>query len=107
MKYEMRELKDFTVEPQALKPRYPHGLQIVLQAEEMKKLGLQAIPKVGEKAKAYIQLEAIEVSQEEDGGDEKSYTIKYQITDMEIDTKEKDEAQAEQLQAYNVMYGAE
>lgn len=64
-------------------PLYPYGLCISLEADQLEKLGITALPKVGSTmmitAKAYVKSTS---AYETQGG--KDMSVSLQITDMEI-----------------------
>lgn len=105
MKYEEKEIKDFSMPQPADTAKYPHGLRISLGKEELKKLGIQDIPKVGEEIKIEAIVEVVEVSSEAEGGDERSHRVSLQIKEMEVNNKKELKEQEEQLESYQVLYG--
>lgn len=70
-------------------PRYPYGLCIRLGKDELEKLGITALPKVGGEmmisARAYVK----GVSSYETQGAGAETSVELQITDMEIGQTEK------------------
>jgi hypothetical protein len=101
MSYEEKELKDFSV-PQNNTPKYPHGLKISLGKEELKKLNLSGTPEVGKKYKMEATVEVVEVSAENEGGDQKSYRVELQIKEMEFKKEETKESESDSTQ---IIYG--
>ena len=77
-------------------PAYPYGLCITLDAEQLEKLGITALPKVGStmmiKAKAYVKSTG---AYETQGGND--MTMSLQITDMEISGEDRQQSQAEAM----------
>lgn len=69
---------------EADEPQYPYGLCITLGKEELEKLGITALPKVGSEmmitARAYVK----STSAYETQGEGERMSIHLQITDMEI-----------------------
>ena len=69
---------------EADEPRYPYGLCISLGKEELEKLGITALPKVGGEmmitAKAYVKA----TSAYETQGEADRMSVELQITDMSI-----------------------
>ncbi len=69
---------------EADEPRYPYGLCISLGKEELEKLGITALPKVGSEmmitAKAYVKMTRAYETQ----GEGEDMGIELQITDMGI-----------------------
>jgi hypothetical protein len=77
-------------------PSYPYGLCINLDKEQLEKLGITALPKVGTEmmlhAKVYVKSTS---AYETSGG--KDMTIGLQITDMEIGASKTQSDQAAML----------
>jgi len=73
--------------------RYPYGLSISLDDDSINKLGINAMPKVGEVFEMVSKVEVTNVSQNEtvDGGVERR--IGMQITDMAFLEPEKSDAE--------------
>ena len=71
-------------EIEADEPRYPYGLCLTLGKEELEKLGISALPKVGTEmtitAKAYVKMTRAYETQ----GEGKEMGIELQITDMGV-----------------------
>ena len=71
-------------EIEADEPRYPHGLCLTLGKEELEKLGISALPKVGTEmtitAKSYVKMTRAYETQ----GEGKEMGIELQITDMGV-----------------------
>jgi hypothetical protein len=98
MKLTEEEKKDF-VNPAPRQPRYPHGLMISLNKEELEKLGIQDPPSVGEKMKLEATVEVVGVDVQGETGDQKELCCRLQIKEMDL-KKEKKEENAE-----TVIYG--
>jgi hypothetical protein len=64
-------------------PMYPEGMCLELEADDLEKLGITAMPKIGGvmeiRARAYVKSAAVEQTQ---GGAEPK--VELQVTDMEI-----------------------
>lgn len=77
-------------------PAYPYGLCITLDAEQLNKLGITALPEVGGemmiKAKAYVKSTS---AYETQGGQDMS--MKLQITDIDLSGIERDKDAAESM----------
>ena len=101
MKYEEMELKEFTL-PKPAAPKYPHGLRISLGPEELKKLGIQSTPKVEEKYMMDAKVEVVEVTAEDEKGDESSYRVVLQIKELDLKSEDKKE---ESTSTTKVLYG--
>lgn len=65
-------------------PKYPYGLELHLNDETIKKLGLSGVPAVGEKVtiNAVAVVSSASMRQEQDGDAEICCSL--QITDMEV-----------------------
>lgn len=78
------EREEMPGEIEADEPRYPYGLCISLGKDELEKLGISALPKVGTEmmitAKAYVKMTRAYETQ----GEGEDMGIELQITDMEI-----------------------
>lgn len=96
MRYEQEELKDFST-PSAEVPKYPYGLKLCLGKNEIEKLGIKN-PQINQKMEISAIVEVVEISSENEGGDESSMEIELQVKEMEI---KKDEDKS----STSVMYG--
>ena len=103
MSYEEKEVKDFSV-PKMDTPKFPYGLKISLGKEELKKLNLTGTPTVGTEMKMNATVEVVEVSIDEESGDEKSYRVQLQIKEMEF-KKDKTEDVIKQSDDAQIIYG--
>lgn len=65
-------------------PDYPYGLTITLDEEALAKLGMPALPQVGQKMMIQARVEVRSVSQYDSKGGEKEQSVCLQITDMEM-----------------------
>lgn len=65
-------------------PEYPYGLSISLDEEALAKLGMPALPQVGQKMMITARVEVTMVSQRDSQGGEKEQNVSLQITDMEL-----------------------
>jgi hypothetical protein len=65
-------------------PKYPYGLRLSLDNEELKKLGIKELPKAGEKMIIYAAVDVASSSSQDrmDGG--KSLRMELQITDLAL-----------------------
>lgn len=83
-------------------PRYPYGLCITLGKDELEKLGITALPKVGTEmnimAKAYVKMTRAYETQ----GEGEDMGIELQITDMEIQGNQ----QQRNAEASTMLYGS-
>jgi hypothetical protein len=78
------EREEMPGEVETDEPRYPYGLCLSLGKDELEKLGINALPKVGAEmmimAKAYVKMTRAYETQ----GEGQDMGIELQITDMEI-----------------------
>lgn len=78
--------------PGAKRPEYPPGMCLSIDSKTLAKLGLQQMPKVGDKFKAEVMLEVTGVSsragQEAEGAGTSETSVEMQITDMEMEEPE-------------------
>lgn len=65
-------------------PEYPYGLSITLDEEGLAKLGMPALPQVGQKMMITARVEVQSVRQYDTKGGEKEQSVTLQITDMEM-----------------------
>ena len=65
-------------------PRYPYGLCISLGKDELEKLGITALPKVGGEMMITAKAVVKSISEYETQGEGKDMNMSLQITDMEI-----------------------
>lgn len=73
-------------------PLYPWGLQITLDDEALKKLGLKELPKLDQVMAITCKAQVTSVSSRKDGDDESCDCLQLQITDMEVVDSGKDSA---------------
>jgi hypothetical protein len=77
------------------KPSYPYGLEIRLSNDAIEKLGLPALPAVGETMVVMARVKVTSVSQYENEGSHKERSICLQITDMALGADQSAKAPAE------------
>lgn len=65
-------------------PQYPYGLELRLDEEGLTKLGMPALPQVGQKMMITCRVEVNSVSQNESQEGGKRQNVCLQITDMEV-----------------------
>lgn len=65
-------------------PEYPYGLCLNLDEEALSKLGMPALPHVGQKMMITARVEVTSVSQSDSKGGNKHQSVSLQITDMEL-----------------------
>ncbi len=96
------EREEMPGEYEADEPRYPYGLCISLGKEELEKLGITALPKVGTEmtimAKAYVKMTRAYETQ----GEGEDMGIELQITDLEIQGNQ----QQRNAEASTMLYGS-
>ena len=72
--------------PYEEKERYPYGLQINLETEELKKLGIDVKDyEVTEKVKLVCKAEITNLSERKERPDKKTQSMSIQITDLSLD----------------------
>ena len=95
------EREEMPGEIEADEPRYPYGLCISLGKDELEKLGITALPKVGTEmmimAKCYVKMTRAYETQ----GEGEDMGIELQITDMEIQGNQ----QQRNAEASTLLYG--
>lgn len=81
-----------TAPAEAIEPDYPWGLVLHLDKDELAKLGLKDLPKVGAKVMIQAKVTVTRVSQEasSDRGGEERRSVDLQVTDMALGTGEKE-----------------
>lgn len=96
------EREEMPGEIEADEPRYPYGLCISLGKDELEKLGITALPKVGTEmmimAKCYVKMTRAYETQ----GEGEDMGIELQITDMEIQGNQ----QQRNAEASTMLYGS-
>lgn len=77
-------------------PQYPWGLQIRLDNDSLKKLGISDLPKVGKKMMLVARVEVSSASQHTMKGGNDNMSVELQITDMclESESESKDASKA-------------
>ena len=95
------EREEMPGEYESDEPRYPYGLCISLGKDELEKLGITALPKVGTEmtimAKAYVKMTRAYETQ----GEGEDIGIELQINDMEIQGNQ----QQRTAEASTMLYG--
>lgn len=85
------------------RPRYPYGLRLRLDEDQLAQLGIDELPKVGGVVTVHAKADVISVSENEhtseDRKEHKHRTVELQITDLGFDTPGGKDAAAE-------LYGA-
>ena len=88
MKVTKKETKMLEAPISADNPRFPWGLEINLQDEELAKLGITTLPGVGTKGSLMANVTVTRASESEDERDGKvkiSRSLSLQITDLTLD----------------------
>lgn len=73
-------------------PLYPWGLQITLDDESLKKLGLKTLPALDEVLEIKCKAQVISISSRKDGNEDDESSCQLQITEMEVIDKNVDTA---------------
>lgn len=82
-------------------PRYPWGLQVRLEDDELEKLGITALPNVGDEQLLVATVKVTSVSERDDeSGTTRSVGL--QITDMHLETESPD---AKRKATMKALYG--
>lgn len=70
--------------------QYPHGLCIYLGKEEMEKLSMQGMPRIGDRMymKAFVEVKSIEKSDSEYEGEEREVGLQITHMDLKIASEE-------------------
>lgn len=88
MKLTPKEAKEYTDNLKPLAPEYPYGLRISLCEEDLAKLGITALPAVGQKLALNATAAVVSVStyQADDASDNgrDEQRVELQITDMAL-----------------------
>ena len=79
------------------RPEYPWGLSIRLDNDALKKVGIVALPAVGEKMQLMARVEVVSVSQRDSKDGEKHKDVQLQITDMALAADEQKKEHSETL----------
>lgn len=69
---------------EAMAPDYPYGLCLHLERDEIKKLGMNDLPKVGTEMPIHAMVKVTRVSQSAVEGSNEESSIDLQITDLGI-----------------------
>lgn len=67
-------------------PRYPWGLQLHLENEQLKALGIESLPKVGESLTIVAKVKVTRCGEEEMEGEEVRRNMALQVTEMGLET---------------------
>ncbi len=99
-----QEQKQEYAEPTVLAdaPKYPYGLELRLDGEILERLGLPALPGVGQKMMLHARVEVVSVSQHESQQGGKNACLCLQITEMAL---EKDAEKKEKAPMESKLYG--
>ncbi len=90
MKITKKEKKFLESPISADTPKFPWGLEINLQNEELAKLGITVLPELGTKGSLIANVTVTRASESEDqrnGKTKKSRSLTLQITDLKVDAK--------------------
>lgn len=98
MKLTPKESKEQSEGPAvADRPQFPFGLSIRLSEEQIEKLGIVTLPKVGTKLALLARVDVERVSETSTQGDGKHRSMELQITDMGLEKETNIAAAAEKL----------
>jgi len=86
------------------KPRYPWGLQLSLENEQLQAMGISAMPKVGETMTLQATVKITRCSEEEREGAEANRSISLQITDLGLETPEAKAAPMDKAKVAAALY---
>lgn len=95
------EREEMPGEYEADEPRYPYGLCISLGKDELEKLGITALPKVGTEMMVHAMAYVKSTSAYETQGEGEKMSIELQITDMAIEGNQ----QQRNAEASTLLYG--
>ena len=73
-------------------PLYPWGLQITLDDESLKKLGLKELPKIDQVMEFRCKAQVVSVTARKETDEENCECVSLQITDMEVSDSGSDSA---------------
>lgn len=97
------EREEMPGEIEADEPRYPYGLCITLGKDELEKLGITALPKVGTEMMIHAMVYVKSTSAYQTQGEGEQMSMDLQITDMGIHADQ----QARNAEASTMLYGAD
>jgi len=72
-------------------PRYPWGLQLHLENEQIKALGIESLPKVGQSLTIVATVKVTRCGEEEMEGKEVRRSMALQVTEMGLETGQMNE----------------
>lgn len=81
-------------------PKYPYGLRISLDEEALKKLGLPALPAVGQKMSLDAAVEVCSISEYDSTGEGKKRSMDLQITAMMLGPAGEEETESASEKLY-------
>lgn len=103
MKHSRSEAEKYVESEVDDEPKYPYGLCIQLHKDELEKLGLTTLPKVGAEMKIMAMAYVKSTSAYETQGEGKDMSVSLQITDMEIQSNQNERNN----EAASMLYGGE
>lgn len=65
-------------------PHYPYGLEVSLEHEQLNKLGMDKLPKVGDKLHLHAHAHVTHVSEHSEEGGKKRRSVRLQLRKMHI-----------------------
>lgn len=87
------------------KPRYPWGLQISLENEQLEALGILDMPKTGEAMSMTCVVKVTRCSEEDINGESPRRSMSLQITDMEMTAPEETRTPIDKEATAAALYG--
>jgi hypothetical protein len=88
------------------KPRYPWGLQLTLQNEQLKALGISGLPKVGDTMTLQAVVKVTSCSEEECQGEEPEMRMSLQITELGLEAAAKKREPMDKAAIAKSLYGS-
>jgi hypothetical protein len=86
------------------KPRYPWGLQLRLENEQLDALGMKDMPKTGETMMISCMVKVTQCGEEEREGEEPSRNVSLQIVEMGVEMPEMKKAPMDMNKAAAALY---
>jgi hypothetical protein len=86
------------------KPRYPWGLQLTLENDQLQALGISALPKVGETMTLQATVKVTGCNESEREGEEPARSISLQITDLGLEAPEAKAAMMDKAKVAAALY---
>lgn len=87
------------------KPRFPWGLQLNLENEQLQALGMSSLPKVGETMTIQAVVKVTRCGEEEREGEDPCRSVALQITDLGIEAPEQKRVPIDKEATAKSLYG--